>query len=75
MTILYDGWTMDKEQAHRNWEDRKEYANALTWASLVGTVQQRIERAYSRMMWIAEVNAQAADHADLDELRTACRNG
>ena len=25
--------------------------------------------------WKEQVNQQAADHADLDELRTACRNG
>ena len=74
MTILYDGWTMDKEQAHRNWEDRKEYANALTWASLVGTVQQRIERAYNRMRWMEEISQQAADHADLLDTQECARS-
>ena len=68
MTIIYHGYPFSAEQARANRldrEDRAMYAQALTWLSLVGTIEQRIERAYNRMMWQAEVDAQAADHADL----------
>ena len=53
MTIIYDGWTMDREQALRNRldrEDRAMYAQALTWLSLVGPAQMRIDMAYDRLM-------------------------
>ena len=58
---MFDGWTMDASQVHRNWEDRKEYAAALVLAERFALDNEVISRA----LWMIDVETQAEDHADL----------
>ena len=85
MTIINTGYTWTTEQMRQNrlerertWQERKEFRllqvekeQARQWAEMFALDDDVIRNA----LWMIDVEAQGADHADLDELRTACRNG
>ena len=77
MTI-YQGYTPPTAYESMSWEERREFRllqvekeQARQWAEMFALDDDVISFA----LWQIDMSDEAADHADLDELRTACRNG